>query len=477
MKKQSLKFSKILISIMVSFCLLLSLTGCAGAKGDVGGALGGVFHSGIYENCSKGTSSSSTGEEAETPDEAENIKKIYSVFKGKLQWNDYMIAGMCGNFSVESSIQPKRIEADYCYHPDYDKALEEHDSYCSKVFAAYTANGVPVNYAAFAGSDGNYCGYGLPQWTGPRGEKLLKTAEEIGVKWYEIDIQLAYILYEVQNTRPAYDGEPSSASDAALEFTTKYEGNTTMEIAERQQKAEQICAGLSSNSVDTAYADKIFEYAQKFGETKEGSGSGSSSSSSKKCSAGTKSGGNSSIAEALVSIAYDPNNENATNNTTVTCASNGGSFLATNTYKSIHDQVLSGDGYYASCDRNVATAVRWAGADDNFPAGPTGTQYSYLTSHTDKWECIGDFNESILSELQPGDVVVTKGDGHIWAYAGNEAIKEKFPDSNCDAVGGSFGDFTAQIQTARGYLSDSRGYAVFRNIKPEDNSKYKDISE
>ena len=41
----------------------------------------------------------------------------------------------------------------------------------------------------------------------------------------------------------------------------------------------------------------------------------------------------------------------------VHCASNGGSFPATKTYKSIHDQVIKGDGYYASCDRSVCTAV------------------------------------------------------------------------------------------------------------------------
>ena len=237
MKKQSLKFSKILISIMISFCLLLSLTGCAGAKGDVGGALGGVFHSGIYENCSKGTSSSSTGEETDA-DEIENVKKIYSVFKGKLGWNDYMIAGMCGNLQAEAHLQPKRLEADTSLHPDYDKFLEEHDSYTEQVLAIYRVKGPKVSESAYDGSDGKYCGVGMVQWTGPRAEKIVKGAEEIGEKWYTLEVQIAFILYEVQNTRPAYNGEPTSATDAALEFAKNYEGNTALAQSERATNAK-----------------------------------------------------------------------------------------------------------------------------------------------------------------------------------------------------------------------------------------------
>ena len=88
-----------------------------------------------------------------------------------------------------------------------------------------------------------------------------------------------------------------------------------------------------------------------------GSVEADNSSKGNKCKIVSK-GNNGTIAEAMVSIAYDESNPSKTQNTTVTCQSNGGSFLATQTYVTIHDQVLSGDKFYASCDRSVCTAVR-----------------------------------------------------------------------------------------------------------------------
>lgn len=460
---------KCILSLFICCCLL---TGCSGGRGDNGGILGSVIHKGLYENCSK-SSSASKGEEAEDPNEQENIQKIYSVFKEKAGWNDEMIAGMCGNFSVESSIQPKRAEADYCLFPDYDKALEEHDAYCSKVFGAYS---ISLNYSAYAGSDGNYCGYGLAQWTGPRGETLLKTAETIGEKWYSIDVQIAYILYEVQNTRPAYDGEPTSASEAALEFTTKYEGNTSMAITEREQRAEEICSSLSSLTVDTSYTDKIFEYAQKFGETKEGTSSGSSSSkSSKNCKAGSSSGGNSSIAEAAITWCYDATTMEDT--TTQTCGSHGRDIPAKTKYLDFFKQMeCHNPTMICECSGFSEAIVKWSGADDSF-AGSSGGQITHANG-SEHWENLGSGHGA--ADLQPGDVLANAN--HVFIWVGSELIQEKRPGAK-DAYGGSspnvceasMGDHAPYFST----YSDSSlaQYEVLRNVKQEDSSKYKEIQD
>jgi len=37
----------------------------------------------------------------------------------------------------------------------------------------------------------------------------------------------------------------------------------------------------------------------------------------------------------------------------------------------VKDAIFPGDPYYQSCDRGVATSVRWSGADDRFPVGNT----------------------------------------------------------------------------------------------------------
>ena len=72
-------------------------------------------------------------------------------------------------------------------------------------------------------------------------------------------------------------------------------------------------------------------------------------------------------------------------------------------YKYIHDAVIPGDTIYASCDRTVCTAVRWAGFDDNFPAGATLQQEEYLVS-SPRWVEV-DWGGNV-NMLMPGDVLI-----------------------------------------------------------------------
>jgi hypothetical protein len=180
-------------------------------------------------------------------------------------------------------------------------------------------------------------------------------------------------------------------------------------------------------------------------------------------------GSNSSLADAAVSLAsgtdtYIPWDMDGT-------ASPNLNNPLLKTYKSLHTQIFPGDPYFASCDRSVATAVRWSGGDDSFPAGPTSTQYSYLSSSS-KWQSIGDYTAG--TKLEPGDVLVTKGDGHIKMYVGNDAVKKRFPGSKDDMYNGSFHDkFPYVFQDKPGY--DTRTFAVFRLIHPDNSEKYKNL--
>ena len=65
----------------------------------------------------------------------------------------------------------------------------------------------------------------------------------------------------------------------------------------------------------------------------------------------------------------------------------------TQLYVGVHDSVFPGDGIYMSCDRSVGTAVRWSGADDNYPQGRTDEQDIYVRSHPDLWDNLGTYDD------------------------------------------------------------------------------------
>ena len=207
------------------------------------------------------------------------------------------------------------------------------------------------------------------------------------------------------------------------------------------------------------------------------------------------SGGNESIAEAAVSLAYHipdlPNTEvtyvagfcsskvsHSLKNHTNGVAPND---VATQLYVDVHDAVDI-DSYYASCDRGTCTAVRWAGADDEFPLGPCGTIMDYLDGKGKaKWENLGKLNEDItVDELEPGDIMVyVHGDaGHIGIYVGEEAVQAKYPGSKCTTYAASLNDYCPKLQTIDGWKAGGEGgtnYTIYRNINPEASSKYKDV--
>lgn len=221
-------------------------------------------------------------------------------------------------------------------------------------------------------------------------------------------------------------------------------------------------------------------------DTPEGPVHGSFSTNKKnKCKRANTSIGNENLAEALVSYAH-PSVEYGIPNTT----ENNGN--GTDLYVAVHDAVYSGDPWYQTCDRSVASAIRWSGTDDQFPPGGCIAQLEYLRSSRGQeyWEDITGkvFQES---DLQPGDIMIDEG--HIFAYVGLDAIKKKFPDAPDDMriVHGSIGDANGGSPDQQPYVTNNWGpsvdkfyfktkgmggrFYVYRSIKHEDQPKYKDI--
>lgn len=200
---------------------------------------------------------------------------------------------------------------------------------------------------------------------------------------------------------------------------------------------------------------------------------------------------NSTLAAALISYSYSqkryqPDSE-----------------PSTALYQEVCEAVLGTDDctygmHYHSCDRGVAAAVRWTGADINFPAGACDSQYTYL-KESPLWEEVthgdvpigGDDDWAASIGLEPGDVGVSYGE-HTLAYVGNEAVLEGYEnfikgnDGQVPGTGGDIGEPTpgsAWVMASYGErgagiqnMSDSRPYAFFRYVGDyPDADKYSNV--
>lgn len=117
--------------------------------------------------------------------------------------NAYGIAGLVGNFVGESGINPFTFEAKTYWVDDgedwrNDPTVETLFGSWSSFLGLYS---IPLNEDAYKGSDGrHYCGLGLGQWTGPRGEGLAKYGKENGKGWYSLQTQMEYAFKEGATT-------------------------------------------------------------------------------------------------------------------------------------------------------------------------------------------------------------------------------------------------------------------------------------
>lgn len=400
-----------------------------------------------------------------------HAKLVYSVFH-VYGLADTNIAGILGNWSVESEIDPTSIEGIYDerYNPAGPRksvAFSDLSAYTTgKVFPMYANNNTSINRSAYQADDGKYyCGLGLGQWTGPAGKQLLDFASGAGGNWYDLDVQLAFCLapngYRPQFF-PNWKGvTESSASAAATAFAAGWEGNTALAQGARQIAAEGWLTKMASWTADVSYGNSII--------AKAGSVSGAANNNAAKkaldeCDEKAKGDyDNSSLAAAAVSYAYQTTDEGRGND-------------GTELYRRVHDNVYPGDGWYQSCDRGVACAVKWAGCDDSYPAGAVVAQLSYLVQNTDKWKEITDWGGD-YHNLQPGDVMVIAGNGsihdHTVMFVGNEAIRAKYPDAPQEetycTVSASFNERSPGCGR---WYNDLSQYRIFRNIKKEDNSPY-----
>lgn len=192
-------------------------------------------------------------------DEFARAKVIYKYLKSQGATNQ-AIAAILGNWSVESSINPKRAEGDYLSPPvgATDSSWDDEGWLSLNGPAIY--NGRYPNILRR--------GLGLGQWTDTadgsrRHTLLLKYAKRQNQKWYDLDLQLDFMLhgdnpYYTNWLKDFFKNSGSPASLAQL-FLIYWEGNSGDKLLERQTRATewyyQIEKGFSQPNGGTAQSD------------------------------------------------------------------------------------------------------------------------------------------------------------------------------------------------------------------------------
>ena len=414
----------------------------------------------------------------------ETAQKIVSALR-TAGWSDEQIAGALGNAEAESKLDPTMVEGFYGeafqMGPKKEDIFNNKRKYLDEVlYPAYAREGISLDKNTYEAGGGSI-GIGLWQITGGRQHTFSEWVKQNNVKWGTVEAQVAYMLngdnrgeWLKQYTATKW----GSPREAAGDFARGYEGNTTLPQEERRAKAEYWYSKMSDMKTDSAYGESVLALAKT--AKIEASSNGANAVLNRCETSRTGDYDNSSIARAAISIAWDNMQQSLLNN-------------GTEVYQKVKELIFPNDPYNQSCDRSAATAIRWSGADDDFPVGAVEQQLAYLQT-SDKWEEI-HWNQDV-SKLQPGDVFIrwepNPGVQHIMIYLGNKIVREIRPDNPGELMQGSYGAGAESTNNGKiqhsGAGADSRSpalfplpgtlyetFRVFRNVKQETNSKYKNI--
>ncbi|MFD2024181.1 phage tail tip lysozyme [Promicromonospora aerolata] len=176
----------------------------------------------------------------------QNAKAVYSVLSS---WGmpDENIAGILGNWSQESGIDPTSVEA----------IFDEPYRIGPRKQAAWDGN-----FTHIPGQ--THGGIGLGQWSNGRTLQLLRYAETKGLDWYTIQAQLAFMVEgdnpsDVAVFKDMITTSQGSPSAAAIHFHDRWErsaDNAAMK-AERSADAEMWFGTMSGWQVDDSIAGGV----------------------------------------------------------------------------------------------------------------------------------------------------------------------------------------------------------------------------
>lgn len=330
------------------------------------------------EGCIPSSSSGSGVKAQASPDQVATSNSIAGwltstsfAFLGNKPMTVNQVAGIIGNWSQESSMNPAIIQGG--------------------------APGPTATNAEIKAISGGGRAVGLAQWDGGRRTQLAEFAESKGSIWSDINTQLEFFKKELDGSEGAnliaggFNDQSKSAEDLTQIFMEKFER-----------------AGIPHMENRTAAA-------KAFLTTYNGGYSGATGGS---CLMAKGSVNTSDAVQLAISMSYPTAAESY-----VSPGDSYGKTLAKDEYiagKAKAEEVGGADplgDLYASCDRFVATVVKNT-SDPGIPWGSTTEQQTYL-SNSPKWQ-----KYTKKSEAQPGDIWVTKTNGHIIFYVGNYQGKD-----------------------------------------------------
>lgn len=395
----------------------------------------------------------------------ENAKTIYSVLSAWGMSNEN-IAGILGNWSHESGIDPTSVET--IFDEKFTIGPRKTDAQLKNFKMAQVD---PAYAARFPAID--LMGIGLGQWTNGRNTLLTEYAKSINKPWYTLETQLGFMVSKDDPTRVSQvkalidNSEGGSVSAATSYFLTKWEGINDGTLGTREAAAGTWFAKMGGWSKNQSLADSILAQS---GSAVTGANNASVAQAASQCKSFAGHVDNSSLVKAALSYAWPYNDEGKGND-------------GTDLYKYLHKEVLGeSDHFFASCDRTVATAVRWSGTDDSYPAGGVSNQLAYLQGEgSSKWKPV-DYNGD-KSKLQPGDILLrtTGGVSHTVMYVGEDSVKEVWGEGNYEAhgeiVSGSLNDRSPTVgQFYTGSTGLDTDYLAFRNVAKEQSSKFTSVT-
>lgn len=353
-------------------------------------------------------------------------------FMGNKPMTKEQAAGIVGNWSQEGGVTPTAFQPNSISNPDYYKSC---DNDC---------------VLAIGGGGGRAIGF--MQWDSGRRVGLVNHAKSLKKNWYDPNVQLDWLRVEADGAElGGYSRNFKDCKDAescAIAFCKDIER-----------------AGVPEMQNRTSFAKKFLAQYKGGGGNSSSMGDATESGNVGTCSADNNDDGGidaSSTVKLAIEIAY-PTSEYSKSNT------NGGTGgpQALPGYKKAKELAEKNGGkdpmpgLYASCDRFVATIMKATKSDTEIPWGSTSEQYAYFQK-SPKWK------EVKCADRKPGDVIITKQNGHIMLYLGKVKGQDSLASASyMDRVAavGPFTGCSGSDWLADGWPMNGIGTTGFRLVK------------
>ncbi|MBO4855680.1 C40 family peptidase [Candidatus Saccharibacteria bacterium] len=138
--------------------------------------------------------------------------------------------------------------------------------------------------------------------------------------------------------------------------------------------------------------------------------------------------------------------------------------------KSTYESALSGN-YRGGCNGNDCSAftglvIRKSGIDTNFPGTTTDKVYNYLVSSGNWMDVTGRVQSN--NDARPGDVIITRGKGHVLMYVGKisgfgSVMASASYSPDCSRSRAPMADKQSYITWYKNTTNNGKRYAIFRH--------------